>query len=87
MAENRISVIITGKTGVGKSAVYGEIMLALKAIGVEVHHADPHHDAVELSFATEWHDQLADMKPVVTMHEINRATVDGMDIAAVLGDL
>jgi adenylylsulfate kinase-like enzyme len=39
MAEVRVT--ISGLTGSGKSAIYMEIVAALRAIGVPVSHADP----------------------------------------------
>jgi len=86
MAE--VHVIVTAPTGSGKSAIYGEIEIALKAIGVEVRHADPVAAQSEKNMThADWQDALDLYKPTVVLHEINRSTVDGMDIAAVIGTL
>lgn len=37
----QVRVIVEGLTGSGKTAVYMEILAALKAIGLSVSHADP----------------------------------------------
>jgi len=37
----QVRVTISGLTGSGKSAIYMEIVAALKAVGVPVSHADP----------------------------------------------
>lgn len=35
---NVVTVTVSGKTGNGKSAIYHEIVVALQAQGIEVHH-------------------------------------------------
>ena len=66
-----VYVTISGPVGSGKSAIYFEIMVALKAIGVEVIHADP--DAVQSEINMGFGDTSGALElynPRVTMAEL-----------------
>ncbi len=69
-SRNTITVIVLGPVGCGKSAIAGEIEIALRAIGVEVEHADP---AVALSEQrlthADWHEALSLYNPRVILVE------------------
>ena len=84
---SNVHVIITGPTGSGKSAIYGEIEIALKAIGVEVRHADPVAVQSEKNMThADWQDALDLYKPTVVLHEINGATPAGSVLSHLLGE-
>jgi len=69
---NVVTVTVSAPTGSGKSAIYGEIEIALKAIGVEVRHADPVAAQSEKNMTgAEWEHALDLYKPVVVLREVN----------------
>lgn len=68
----KVHVIITAPTGSGKSAIYGEIALAMQAIGIPVEHTD------EIAWQSEcrmthadWESALELYKPTVVLEERN----------------
>lgn len=67
-----VTVTVSGLTGSGKSAIYGEIVLAMQAIGVKVEHQDEavYQSECRMTHA-EWQDALDLYQPVVTMIEQN----------------
>lgn len=67
-----VSVTVTGLTGSGKSAIYGEIVLALQAVGVAVDHANPSawHSECHMTHA-DWQAALDLYRPRVEMCEVN----------------
>lgn len=68
-----VTVTVSGLTGSGKSAIYGEIVLALTAIGVSVEHADPAAWQSECNMThADWQDAIDLYQPVVTMVEQNQ---------------
>src|SRR5207244_12058381 len=70
--KSQVTVTVSGLTGSGKSAVYGEIVLAMQAIGVPVVHADEKAWRTECHMAhADWQDGLNLYRPVVTMVEQN----------------
>lgn len=67
-----VYVEISGFTGSGKSAIYGEIEIALKAIGVTVQHADPVAARSEKNMTgADWLTALELYKPHVILSEVN----------------
>jgi len=67
-----VTVTVSGLTGSGKSAVYGEIVLALEAIGVSVLHDDPGGWQSECHTThADWQQALDMYRPTVTMIETN----------------
>lgn len=69
MAE-RVSVTVSGPTGSGKSAVLGEIMIALRAIGLTVEIGEGERLEMGMThgdFATA----LDLYRPTVTLREVN----------------
>lgn len=68
MAE--ITVTISGPTGCGKSAIAGEIEIALRAIGVPVRHADEKAALSERRMTgSNWAEYLEMYKPSVVLVE------------------
>lgn len=68
----QVRVTVSGLTGSGKTAIYMEIVAALRAIGVPVSHADP-AEFQRLMNAGEGDSEegLQLYKPTVVMEEIN----------------
>lgn len=68
----QVNVTVSGLTGSGKSGVYGEIVIALNAIGVRVEHANPKAWASEKGMTHgDWLGALEMYKPTVIMAEVN----------------
>ena len=67
--EHSVMVIVTGATGSGKSAICGEIELALKALGVPVVWRDGEAEK-RLNHADYAHD-IDLYKPRVIIQEVN----------------
>lgn len=67
---SEIVVIVSGPVGSGKSAVAGEIEIALKAIGVPVRYADPAGATSEKRMTgADWQTYIEMYKPSVTIVE------------------
>jgi len=72
---NTVTVTVSGPVGCGKSAIYGEIEIALKAIGVTVVHADQvAFQAEKNTTHADWADALDLYKPSVVLVEKIAAT-------------
>lgn len=72
-----VKVTVSGPVGSGKSAIYFEIMVALKAIGVEVLHAAPAAVQSEINMGFgDTHGALELYKPRVTMAEVIERTTN-----------
>lgn len=72
----RVTVTISGPTGSGKSAIYGEIEIALKAIGLTVEHDDPSAAQAEKNATyADWAEALDLYRPTVLLREINTPQV------------
>lgn len=69
-AKGRVYVTATGSTGSGKSAVLGEIEIAMKAIGVPVEHG-PDFQAEKNMTHADWETALDLYKPTVVLIEVN----------------
>jgi pantothenate kinase-related protein Tda10 len=70
---NTVSVFVTGPTGSGKSAIAGEIEIALKAIGVDVTWEGGDEEK-RLTHA-DWQAALEQYNPKVIIHELNVASI------------
>lgn len=67
---NIVTVTVSGPVGCGKSAIYGEIEIALKAIGVTVQHADLVSAVSEKNMTgADWTSALELYKPHVVLRE------------------
>ncbi len=67
---NTITVIVLGPVGFGKSAIAGEIEIALRAIGVEVEHAGPAAALSEQRLThADWQGALSLYNPRVILVE------------------
>lgn len=65
-----VYVEVSGLTGTGKSAVMGEIEIALKALGLTVEH-DSAFQAEKNGTHADWQEALDLYKPVVVLRERN----------------
>lgn len=72
----QVRVTVSGLTGSGKTAIYMEIVAALRAVGVPVSHADP-AEFQRLMNAGEGdsEDGLQLYKPTVVMEERNLPSI------------
>lgn len=70
MSENQVHVTVSGLTGVGKSAVMGEIEIALKAIGLTVK-TDKAFQIEKNGTHADWQSALDLYKPTVILTEVN----------------
>jgi predicted kinase len=64
----QVTVVVTGLTGSGKSAVAGEIAIALRAVGLTVHIGDQSERNMT---GADWVSALEMYRPVVTIVEQN----------------
>lgn len=65
-----ITVTISGPIGCGKSAIAGEIEIAMLAIGVPVRYADPKAAQTEKNMShADWQSALEMYKPSVVLVE------------------
>ena len=70
---NVVSIFVTGPTGSGKSAICGEIEIALRAIGVDVTWEDG--DAEKRLTHANWQEALEMYNPKVTIRELGTASI------------
>lgn len=68
---NHVTVTVSGLTGSGKSAVISEIIVALRAVGIEVHTDKEWRAEQGLRTGDSFVDDLEKIKPVVTVCEVN----------------
>lgn len=68
---NVVRVTVSGLTGSGKSAIAGEIEIALKALGVSVRWVNG-DDETRLTHA-DWQEAIEMYNPQVEIEEINHA--------------
>ena len=65
-----VTVTVSGPVGCGKSAIAGEIEIALKAIGIPVVFADPSKAQQEKNLThADWYRDLEMYKPIVMIEE------------------
>jgi adenylylsulfate kinase-like enzyme len=70
---NTVSVFVTGVAGSGKSAIAGEIEIALKAVGVDV--VWENGDGEKRLTGADWQEALERCKPKVTIIELQTASI------------
>ena len=68
MAEHIVTVTVSGPVGCGKSAIAGEIEIALKAIGVDV--AWENSESEKNMTHADWHSDLDMYRPKVIIKEV-----------------
>jgi hypothetical protein len=68
--EERVTVTVSGPTGSGKSAVLGEIEIALRALGLTVEHDAAFQTEKNMTHA-DWQTALDLYQPTVVLREVN----------------
>lgn len=82
MTESNVKIVALGPVGSGKSALLGEIEIALRAIGVRVKYADPSAAMAEKNAThAEWTTTLERINPVAWLYELQPGPAKGMDAA------
>ncbi|EIY1839154.1 ead/Ea22-like family protein [Escherichia coli] len=77
-AKGEVLVVVSGFTGCGKSAIAGEIEIAMKAIGVPVKWANG--DAEKRMTGADWLTAIEMYKPTVRIVEVNVPRATGIRI-------
>lgn len=77
-AKGEVLVVVSGFTGCGKSAIAGEIEIAMKAIGVPVQWANS--DAEKRMTGADWLTAIEMYKPTVRIVEVNVPRAAGIRI-------
>ncbi|EIB9623590.1 ead/Ea22-like family protein [Escherichia coli] len=77
-AKGEVLVVVSGFTGCGKSAIAGEIEIAMKAIGVPVQWTNG--DAEKRMTGADWLTAIEMYKPTVRIMEVNVPRVAGIRI-------
>ncbi|HBB1405505.1 TPA: ead/Ea22-like family protein [Escherichia coli] len=77
-AKGEVLVVVSGFTGCGKSAIAGEIEIAMKAIGVPVQWTDG--DAEKRMTGADWLTAIEMYKPTVRIVEVNMPRAAGIRI-------
>ena len=77
-AKGEVLVVVSGFTGCGKSAIAGEIAIAMKAIGVPVKWTNG--DAEKRMTGADWLTAIEMYKPTVRIVEVNVPRVAGIRI-------
>ncbi|EFC0012558.1 ead/Ea22-like family protein [Escherichia coli] len=77
-AKGEVLVVVSGFTGCGKSAIAGEIEIAMKAIGVPVQWTNG--DAEKRMTGADWLTAIEMYKPTVRIVEVNVPRVAGVRI-------
>ncbi|HCM3993252.1 TPA: ead/Ea22-like family protein [Salmonella enterica subsp. enterica serovar Apapa] len=77
-AKGEVLVVVSGFTGCGKSAIAGEIEIAMKAIGVPVQWTNG--DAEKHMTGADWLTAIEMYKPTVRIVEVNVPRVAGIHI-------
>lgn len=65
----KVTVTISGPVGCGKSAIMGEILIALRAVGVPVHIQGESPNANQVRGEPDWINDLDIYKPSVVLVE------------------
>ncbi|EIM2943779.1 hypothetical protein C4A21_02907 [Escherichia coli] len=77
-AKGEVLVVVSGFTGCGKSAIAGEIEIAMKAIGVPVNWTNG--DAEKRMTGADWLTAIEMYKPTVRIVEVNVPRAPGIRI-------
>ncbi|HDB9265090.1 TPA: ead/Ea22-like family protein [Escherichia coli] len=77
-AKGEVLVVVSGFTGCGKSAIAGEIEIAMKAIGVPVQWTNG--DAEKRMTGADWLTAIEMYKPTVRIVEVNVPRAPGIHI-------
>ncbi len=77
-AKGEVLVVVSGFTGCGKSAIAGEIEIAMKAIGVPVQWTNG--DAEKRMTGADWLTAIEMYKPTVRIMEVNVPRAAGIRI-------
>ncbi|MDC6784313.1 ead/Ea22-like family protein [Escherichia coli] len=77
-AKGEVLVVVSGFTGCGKSAIAGEIEIAMKAIGVPVQWTNS--DAEKRMTGADWLTAIEMYKPTVRIVEVNVPRAAGIRI-------
>lgn len=77
-AKGEVLVTVSGFTGCGKSAIAGEIEIAMKAIGVPVKWTNG--DAEKRMTGADWLTAIEIYKPTVRIVEVNVPRAAGIDV-------
>ncbi|HFK3185097.1 TPA: ead/Ea22-like family protein [Escherichia coli] len=77
-AKGEVLVVVSGFTGCGKSAIAGEIEIAMKAIGVPVKWTNG--DAEKRMTGADWLTAIEMYKPTVRIVEVNMPRAAGIRI-------
>ena len=77
-AKGEVLVVVSGFTGCGKSAIAGEIEIAMKAIGVPVQWTNG--DAEKRMIGADWLTAIEMYKPTVRIVEVNVPRAPGIRI-------
>ncbi len=77
-AKGEVLVVVSGFTGCGKSAIAGEIEIAMKAIGVPVQWTNG--DAEKRMTGADWLTAIEMYKPTVRIVEVNVPRAAGISI-------
>ena len=83
-AKGEVLVVVSGFTGCGKSAIAGEIEIAMKAIGVPVKWTNG--DAEKRMTGADWLTAIEMYKPTVRIVEVNVPCVAGICIKGDAGE-
>ena len=96
---SEVTVTVSGPIGSGKSAIAGEIEIAMRAIGIKVRYADPSGAESEKRLThADWQQAIEDCNPSVVIVEaapspapsgwlpIESAPKDGSTVLAILED-
>ncbi|EPF5173664.1 ead/Ea22-like family protein [Escherichia coli] len=83
-AKGEVLVVVSGFTGCGKSAIAGEIEIAMKAIGVPVKWTNG--DAEKRMTGADWLTAIEMYKPTVRIVEVNVPRVAGLCIKGDAGE-
>ncbi|EBZ5847703.1 ead/Ea22-like family protein [Salmonella enterica subsp. enterica serovar Abony] len=77
-AKGEVLVVVSGFTGCGKSAIAGEIEIAMKAIGVPVQWTNG--DAEKHMTGADWLAAIEEYKPTVRIVEVNVPRAAGIKV-------
>ena len=83
-AKGEVLVVVSGFTGCGKSAIAGEIEIAMKAIGVPVKWTNG--DAEKRMTGADWLTAIEMYKPTVRIVEVNVPRAAGIRIKGDAGE-